>query len=96
MSSGELAGLIQSVYDGVVRQQLAYRPMLPPLTEEQRARLDMLRDREMRRRESLMRDHLNEPGTTSICACGHVAYSTPGYLLHVYDVVAADVLGGVE
>ena len=48
--------------------------------------------------ENLMRLHLNEPGTTSICRCGHQGYSTPGYLLHLYDVIAADATdhGGLE
>ena len=91
-----MVNLVREAYDPVVRDMLGRAPMLPPLSEEQRARLRQVEDAEMRRRESLMRDHLNEPGTTSICRCGFVAYSTPGYLLHVYDIVAADALEGVE
>ena len=91
-----MVGLVRAAYDVVVAGQLRRAPLMPALSPEQRARLERLRDEELRRRESLMRDHLNEPGTTSVCRCGHVAYSTPGYLLHVYDVVAADVTGDWE
>lgn len=53
-------------------------------------------DAETRRRDNLMRDHLNEPGTTSVCRCGHVGYSTPGYLLHLYEVIAEDTLASLD
>ena len=36
----------------------------------------------------LMLEHRPLPGETSICRCGYVGYSTPGYLLHLYRVVA--------
>ena len=96
--SDPMANLVRAAYEPVVLDMLKRTPILPPLTEEQRQRLRELEDAEMRRRENLMRLHLNEPGTTSICRCGHQGYSTPGYLLHLYDVIAADATdhGGLE
>jgi hypothetical protein len=43
------------------------------------------------RRVSLMRDHQPVWGTTSVCRCGEIGYSTSGYLLHLYEVVEDDV-----
>lgn len=41
--------------------------------------------------ETLMLRHREEAGTTSVCRCGYNGYSTSGYLLHLYEVVQADV-----
>lgn len=41
--------------------------------------------------ETLMFRHYTQAGTTSVCRCGYVGYSTSGYLLHLYEVVQADV-----
>lgn len=46
---------------------------------------------EQNQAETLMMLHRPEFETTSVCRCGHVGYSTSGYLLHVYEVVQADV-----
>ena len=86
---------VAAAYDRMIEAQLkagARISGLFPLSEETRERWEEQEAEEMRRRESLMRLHLNEPGTTSICRCGFVGYSTPGYLLHVYEVVEDDHL----
>lgn len=41
--------------------------------------------------ETLMMLHRPVFDTTSVCRCGHNGYSTSGYLIHVYEVVQADV-----
>jgi hypothetical protein len=63
-------------------------------THEDQARLAALREAEEDRRVSLMKAHQNEPGTTDVCRCGFTGYSTPGYLLHLYDVIEGDCQGG--
>jgi hypothetical protein len=59
-----------------------------PTLAERAARIE--RDWEERRRVQLMKDHSNEPGTTDVCRCGFIGYSTPGYLLHLYDTIKND------
>jgi hypothetical protein len=89
----EIPLLVSAAYDAVIRSHLEAGSRIAelfPLSDETRAKWEQQERDEMQRRESLMRDHLNEPGTTDVCRCGHVGYSTPGYLLHVYAVVEAD------
>jgi hypothetical protein len=85
--------LVRAAYDAVVAEQLRAGSRIAelfPLSEETRARWEQQEREEMLRRDNLMRDHLTVPGTTSVCRCGFVGYSTPGYLLHVYEVIVAD------
>ena len=80
-------------YDRVVREHLEAGTRLTPFiqTPEFKAAWERAERVEQDRRVSLMRSHLTVPGTTDVCLCGHVGYSTPGHLLHLYDVIAADV-----
>jgi hypothetical protein len=85
--------LVKAAYEPVVARMLRQDALIAryfPRTPQDEERRREAEDREMRRRDTLMRDHLTEPGTTSVCRCGHVGYSTPGYLLHLYEVIAAD------
>jgi hypothetical protein len=89
----EIPLFVAAAYDQMIQSHLEAGSRLAelfPLSDETRKRWEEQEEAEMRRRESFMRDHLNEPGTTSICKCGYVGYSTPGYLLHVYDMVEKD------
>lgn len=83
---------VRAAYDAVVADHLRQGTALLPFiqTPEFRERWEEAERAEMRRREMLMRDHQPEPGTTSVCRCGHVGYSTSGWLLHLYDVVVSD------
>jgi hypothetical protein len=93
MSNPSIPLFVAAAYDQMIEAQLeagARIAELFPLSDDTRRRWEEQEAEEMRRRESLMKAHLNEPGTTSMCLCGFVGYSTPGYLLHVYDVVEKD------
>jgi hypothetical protein len=83
---------VAAAYDAMVEEHLKAGTALGPFiqTPEFRERWMKAEHVENERRESLMKDHQNEAGTTSVCRCGHVGYSTSGYLLHLYDVVEDD------
>lgn len=88
-----MANIVRAAYEPVVKARLRdmerWNEMFPE-TPGSRERMLAAQQAEDDRIVSLMTAHLNEPGTTSVCRCGHVAYSTPGYLLHVYTVAASD------
>jgi hypothetical protein len=93
MSNPSIPLFVAAAYDAMIEEQLkagARIAELFPLSDETRARWEEQEAEEMRRRESLMRDHQPSLGTTSVCRCGHVGYSTSGYLLHVYEIVEKD------
>jgi len=86
--------LVTAAYEPIIRRQLEdaerWATLFPRTAEDEYAAERRERE-EQDRRVSLMKDHMNAAGTTSECRCGHVGYSTPGYLLHLYEVIAADV-----
>ncbi len=92
--NSETVALVKAAYDVVVRKALEDAARWNerfPVTDETRERWAKDVDDENNRRQNLMKDHMNEAGTTSVCRCGHSGYSTHGYLLHLYEVVEADV-----
>lgn len=92
----ELSLLVEAAYEGMVREQLLAAEKwnrMFPVTEGMRARWAAEWEVEQDRRLSLMKDHMQEAGTMPVCRCGHNGYSTSGYLLHLYEVIATDALG---
>lgn len=90
--------IVRAAYEPAVNAMLQRTPLLDRFapTPEERRRREERAQAEDRRRVSLMRDHQSTSGTTSVCRCGHVGYSTSGYLLHLYDVIATDAAGGKD
>ena len=85
--------LVKAAYEPVVKRQIedaARWAVMFPVTPEERQRAADRQHAEDERIITLMRAHQPEPETTSVCRCGHVGYSTSGYLLHVYDVAVID------
>jgi hypothetical protein len=79
----------QPAVERMLRQHALMRHYFPE-TEESREKARLAEQEEDQRIQTLMKAHQNEPGTTSICRCGYVGYSTPGYLQHLYTVAVND------
>jgi hypothetical protein len=94
--NGFEAQFVRAAYEPVVRsmaESAARWNALYPRTPEDDRRRREREDAEDQRIITLMKSHGNEPGTTSMCLCGFVGYSTPGYLLHLYAVAVNDYVG---
>ena len=111
MTSDPTVNLVRAAYEPVVRSQIeslaAWNRRFPRTPEDDRRRRER-EDAEQNRRLTLMQDHLSSgldnPDLSltlgsidvQLCRCGKVLYGgARQHLLHVYDVIAADVEGAL-